>query len=122
MPFDMIRIVVLNEPTAGGIVVVPRIVAIPRAIVVEAIRRVAVHVYPRARRGFNGARQRQSQTTTVSRLLVPVLVERRLLSPTKLRKRPTRHKRNALAAAPFAREIPRLDLVEGLFLRTRAFF
>ena len=103
MPFDMIRIVVLNEPTAGGIVVVPRIVAIPRAIVVEAIRRVAVHVYPRARRGFNGARQRQSQTTTVSRLLVPVLVERRLLSPTKMRKRPTRHERNALAAAPFAR-------------------
>ena len=126
MPVDMIRIAgeraVLNEPPAGGIVVVPRIVAIPRAIVVEAIRRVAVHVYPRARRGFNGARQRQSQTTTVSRLLVPVLVERRLLSPTKLRKRPTRHKRSALAAAPFAREIPRLDLVEGPFLRTRAFF
>ena len=120
MPVDKIRIAVLNEPHAT--VAVPRIVAIPRAIVVEAIRRVAVHVYPRARRGFNGARQRQSQTTTESLLIVLVLVERRLPRAGNERKRPKRHERNATAAAPVAREVPRIDLLEGPFLRTWAFF
>ena len=44
----------------------------------EAIRRVAVHVSPRAR---SGKRFRKTQTTTTeSRLLVLVLVERRLRS------------------------------------------
>ena len=86
----------------------------------EPIRRVAVHVYPRARRGVNGARQRQSQTKTVSRLRVLVLVERLLPSAENERKQPKRHERTAIAAAPFSREVPRLDLVKGPLLRTWA--
>ena len=86
----------------------------PRILDSEPIRRVAVHVYPRAR-SANGARQTQNKTAT--RLLVLVLVERRLRSAEKGRKRPKRHDRPALAAAPVAREVPRLDLVEGPFRR-----
>ena len=37
-------------------------------------------------------------------------------------KRQKRHDLPELAAAPVAREVPRLDLVEGPFLRARAFF
>ena len=33
-----------------------------------------------------------------------------------------KQKRKATASAPFAREVPRLDLLEGPFLRGRAFF
>ena len=86
---------------------------------ISLIRRVAVHVLPRARFG-NGARQ--TQKTTESLLLVLVLVERLLRSAENLRKRPARHEWIATAAAPFAREIPRLDLLEGPFLRIWASF
>ena len=86
---------------------------------VEPIRREAVHVYPRACSG-NG--DRQTQKTTESLLLVLVLVERLLRSAENVRKRPKRHERFAMAAAPFAREVPRIDLLEGPCLRGRAFF
>ena len=114
MPVDIIIIYSLIFPFS--------IHAIPRAIDVEAIRRVAVHVFPRARRGVNYARQRQSQTTIESRLLVLVLVERLLLCAEKGRKRPKVRTRTATAAAPFAHEVPRVDLVKGPFLRRPAFF
>ena len=87
--------------------------------VVEPICRVAVHVFPRARFG-NAARQ--TQATTESLLRVLVLVERLLRSAENGRKRPTRHKRNAKAAPPFSREVPRIDLLEGPFLRIWASF
>ena len=89
------------------------------AVLREPIRRVAVHVFPRARFG-NAARQ--TQATTESLLLVLVLVERLLRSALNVRKRPKRHERPALAAAPFAREVPRIDLLEGPFLRIWASF
>ena len=95
------------------------IIRISGAVLGEPIRRVAVHVFPRARFG-NAARQ--TQATTESLLRVLVLVERPLRSAENGRKRPKRHERNAKAAAPFAREIPRLDLLEGPFLRIWAFF
>ena len=88
-------------------------------VAVEPIRRLAVRVDPRARFG-NGARQ--TQATRESRLRVLVLVERLLPSAVKARKRPQRHERTTKAAAPFAREVPRLDLLEGPFLRGPAFF
>ena len=97
-------------------------VAIPvgiEAVLNESIRRVAVHVYPRAR---SGNRARQTQPTTETRLLVPVLVERLLRSAENGRTWPIQHNRNATAAAPFAREVPRLDLLEGPFLRVWEFF
>ena len=93
--------------------------AIAITVAVEPIRRVAVDVSPRARSG-NG--NRQTQKTTATRLLVLVLVERRLRSAENVRKRPTRHERTAKAAPPFAREVPRIDLLEGPFLRAWAFF
>ena len=102
---DKIRIIVV-EITAG-----------------EPIRRVAVHVYPRARFATGNQRQAQSQQrTTAARLLVLVLIERRLRSAIQACKRPSRHERTATAAAPVAREVPRLDLVKGPFLRRLAFF
>ena len=85
----------------------------------EHVRRVAVHVFPRARCGNT---LRHTQTTTESRLLVLVLVYHLLLCAVKARKWRKRHERNASAAAPFAREVPRLDLVEAPFLRAWAFF
>ncbi len=89
------------------------------AVLSEPIRRVAVHVFPRARVADGN---RQTQKTTESLLLVLVLVERLLRSAQNAKKRPSRHTRNASAAAPFAREVPRLDLLEGPFLRRPAFF
>ena len=85
----------------------------------ETIRRVTVHVYPRAR---SGNRARQTQTISESRLRVPVIVERLLCSAGNERKRPKLHEQTATAAAPIAREVPRLDLVKGPFLRRPAFF
>ena len=88
-------------------------------VAVEPIRRVAVHVSPRVR-SANGARQ--TQKASDPRLRVPVLVERFLPRAGNERKRPKRHKRTEIiAAAPGAREVPRLDLLEGPFLRTWAF-
>ena len=94
------------------------------AVLREPIRRVAVHVFPRARFGFNGNQgQTQSQQTTkVSRLLVPVLVERLLRSAENGQKRPKRHSRKAITAAPGAREVLGVDFLEGPFLRVWAFF
>ena len=91
------------------------------AVQSEPIRRVAVHVDPRARLA-NGARQ--TQKTTDSILRVPVLVERLPPSAANGPKQTTiiPYQRNAAAAAPMAREVPRLDLVEGPFLRRPAFF
>ena len=86
-------------------------------VAVERIRRVAVHVFPRVRGGFHEARQTQS--TTESTLVVLVLVERRLRSAANARKQ--RH-RNVSAAEPIAREVPRIDLLEGPFLRIWAFY
>ena len=81
-------------------------------VAVEPIRRVAVHVFPRAARFGNG-----DQTTAATRLLVPVLVKRLLRSVTAIHNR-----RHPSAAAPFAREVPRIDLLEGPCLRVWAFF
>merc|ERR1712159_976923 len=80
------------------------------AVQSEPIRRVAVDVYPRVRCGVNGnQRQAQSQQkTTAARLLVLVLVERPPRSVEKGRKRPMQRKRIATAAAPSAREVPRI--------------
>ena len=97
MPVDIIRAAVQSEP----------------------IRREAVHLLPRARCGLNGARQ--TQKTTDSRLLVPVLVERLLRSAEEMRQRAKRHHRRATAAVPVAREVPRIDLLEGQFPRVGAF-
>ena len=91
-------------------------------VAVEPIRRVAVDVSPRARSGFSGARQRQTQQTTEPRLVVLVLIERLLPSAANGRKRPSRRHRKAKTAAPIAREVPRLDLLEGPFLRIWAFY
>ena len=90
----------------------------------EHIRRVAVHVSPRVRFCFVRTEERQTQNTTATRLLALVLVERPLRSqatqgPKRGIKNGTRKK---TAAAPFAREVPRLDLLEAPFLRTWAFF
>ena len=94
---------------------------ITTTVIGEPIRRVAVRVLPRVRRGSNGAKQkRRVRRTIATLLLVLVLVERPLRSAVKARKRKT--ERIAPAAAPFAREVPRLDLLEGPFLRTWAFF
>ena len=94
---------------------------ITTTVIGEPIRRVAVHVLPRVRCGSNGAKQkRRVRRTIATLLLVLVLVERPLRSAVKARKRKT--ERIAPAAAPFAREVPRLDLLEGPFLRARAFF
>ena len=91
----------------------------PFVVQSEHVRRVAVHVFPRARSG-NG--NRQTQNASEPRLRVPVLVERFLPRAGNERKRPKRHKRTEIiAAAPGAREVPRLDLLEGPFLRTWAF-
>ena len=122
-------------PVDGGATIVPGLIAklLVRAcarveqveqrygaiVAVEPIRRVAVHVFPRAR-SANGARQ--TQKASDPRLRVPVLVERFLPRAGNERKRPKRHKRTEIiAAAPGAREVPRLDLLEGPFLRTWAF-
>ena len=78
-------------------------------VAVEPIRRVAVHVFPRAARFGNG-----DQTTAATRLLVPVLVKRLLRSA----KEPTMYPHTA---APFAREVPGIDFLEGPFLRIWAF-
>ena len=88
------------------------------AVEPKPIRRVAVHVFSRAR-SANGARQ--TQKASEPRLRVPVLVERFLPRAGNERKRPKLHEQTATAAAPFAREVPRLDLLEGPFLRTWAF-
>ena len=90
----------------------------------EAIRRVAVDVSPRVHFG-NGTRQTQPTTGSILRVLV--LVERPLRSAaTKGPKGPWKRWRHQKwtkpAAAPFAREVPRLDLLEAPFLRTWAFF
>ena len=79
-------------------------------VAVEPIRRVAVHVFPRAARFGNG-----DQTTAATRLLVPVLVKRLLRSVTEETLCP-------ITAAPFSREVPRIDLLEGPFLRIWAFY
>ena len=97
-------------------------VAIPvgiEAVLSERISRVAGHVFPRARFG-NGARQ--TQATRESRLRVLVLVERLPPSAANGPKRPIQRHRKAETAAPFAREVPRIDLLEGPFLRGPAFF
>ena len=94
---------------------------ITTTVIGEPIRRVAVRVLPRVRRGSNGAKQkRRVRRTIATLLLVLVLVERPLRSAVKARKRKT--ERIAPAAAPFAREVPRLDLLEAPFLRAWAFF
>ena len=79
-------------------------------VAVEPIRRLAVHVFPRAARFGNG-----DQTTAATRLLVPVLVKRLLRSVTEETLCP-------ITAAPFSREVPRIDLLEGPFLRIWASF
>ena len=60
-------------------------IIITSAFFIEPIRRVAVHVVPRARFG-NG--DRQTQKTTESRLRILVLVERLLCSTTEGQNRP----------------------------------
>ena len=110
-------------PEAAGAAGVAMPVGITVVVLSEPIRRVAVHVYPRARFATGNQRQAQSQQrTTAARLLVLVLIERRLRSAIQACKRPSRHERTATAAAPVAREVPRLDLVKGPFLRGPAFF
>ena len=108
-------------PVDGGVTIVQgRIVKRGAIVAVEPIRRVAVHVSPRVR-SANGARQ--TQKASDPRLRVPVLVERFLPRAGNERKRPKRHKRTEIiAAAPGAREVPRLDLLEGPFLRTWTFY
>ena len=85
----------------------------------EAIRRVAVDVSPRVHFG-NGTRQTQPTTGSILRVLV--LVERLPPSAANGRKRPSQRHRKAKTAGPFAREVPRIDLLEGPFLRAWAFF
>ena len=116
---DLLREECAKIVVAAGAAGVAMPVDIAAVVLSETIRRVAVHVYPRAR---SGIRARQTQTISESRLLVPVLVERLLCSAGNERKRPKLHEQIATAATPFAREVPRLDLVKGPFLRTWAFF
>ena len=89
------------------------------AVRIEPIRRVAVHVFPRARFG-NGARQTQvmKQATSESRLLVLVLVERLFRGAQNGRKRPERHEWTATAAAPTSIQVTCINLLEGPLLRT----
>ena len=105
---------------AAGIAIPPIFLwVIVKVVESEHVRRVAVHVFSRAR-SANGARQ--TQKASEPRLRVPVLVERFLPRAGNERKRPKRHKRTEIiAAAPGAREVPRLDLLEDPFLRTWAF-
>ena len=84
-------------------------------VAVEPIRRLAVHVFPRAARFGNGDTRQHTANTTATRLRVLVLVERLLRSAVP----PTMYPKTG---APFAREVPRLDLLEGPFLRAWAFF
>ena len=116
---DLLRKECASILEAAGAAGVAMPVDIAAVVLSETIRRVAVHVYPRAR---SGIRARQTQTTTNFRHLVPVLVERLLCSAGNERKRPKLHEQIATAATPFAREVPRLDLVKGPCLRTWAFF
>ena len=116
---DLLRNECANILEAAGAAGAAMPVDTTAVVLSETIRRVAVHVYPRAR---SGIRARQTQTTTNFRHLVPVLVERLLCSAGNERKRPKLHEQTATAAAPFAREVPRLDLVKGPFLRRPAFF
>ena len=89
------------------------------AVQSEPIRRVAVDVFPRARIADGN---RQTQNTPESTLRVLVLVERLLRSAENGPNRHNQRKRNANAAEPLAREVPRIDLLEGPFLRRLAFF
>ena len=116
---DLLRNECANILEAAGAAGAAMPVDTTAVVLSETIRRVAVHVYPRAR---SGIRARQTQTTTNFRHLVPVLVERLLCSAGNERKRSKLHEQTATAAAPFAREVPRLDLVKGPFLRRPAFF
>ena len=93
-------------------------------VLVKPIRRIAaaavIVVSPRVRFRRDGPWGKQ--TTSEARLLVPVLVECFLCCPSKARKRHAAKKRKASAAAPFAREVPCVDLLEDLFLRVWEFF
>ena len=92
------------------------------AVLSEPIRRVAVDVFPRARSVPQIGYRQPQKTTKPPRILVLVLVERRLPSAENGRSLPSQRNRKATGAAPFAREVPRLDLVKGPFLRRPAFF
>ena len=74
---DLLREINFGGGAAGVAMPVGYWLTLP-IVAVERIRRVAVHVFPRVRGGFHGARQTQNKTE--SRLLVLVLVERLLRS------------------------------------------
>ena len=110
---------------AAGVVAKP--MDIMRTVVAsESIRRVAVHVFPRARFGsiliYRQTTKRtiliswQTTTRTAGRGLVLVLVKRLLRIATEPH---TAHR--ATAAAPLPGEVLRLDLAEGPFLCIWAF-
>ena len=94
-------------------------------VLCEAIRRMAVDVYPRVCFGLGIGAQtrilrplghgddRENKNTSASLLFVAILVERFLRSAVNGRKRTILYAQARTPAAPGSLEVPRLDLFEG---------